>query len=85
MDAVCSELAKLDALSGQEQGKWPSIISSLDALLDDLRRAKESIQPSTLVANQVLHVTEERKKAVDERQKEVYNCLNRLARGLDKV
>jgi predicted nucleic acid-binding Zn-ribbon protein len=89
MDAVHSELAKLRTLSSQAQGKWPSIPSSLDSLISDLRAAKQKLQseqasPSDVAVN-VKQAVEDRKKAVDERQKEIYNSLNRLAKNLDKV
>jgi hypothetical protein len=89
MDVVYTELAKLHTLSGAEQSKWPSITSSLDLLLADLRKAKEKLHANVgtpqSITSDVLHDIEERKKAIDDRQKEVYNCLNRLSKGLDKV
>jgi E3 ubiquitin-protein transferase RMND5 len=91
MDSVHAELVKLHTLSGPGQGKWPSITNSLDSLLDDLRTAKERLLQAsgewtpTIVSESTLHVVEGKKKAVDERQKEVYNCINRLAKNLDKV
>ena len=89
MDVIHSELVKLHTLSGPQQGKWPSISSSIDSLLADLRDAKEQLQAETespqVVATNMRQTVEDRKKAIDERQKEIYNSLNRLAKSLDNV
>jgi len=88
MDAIHSELAKLHTLSGTQQGKWPSISSSIDSLLVDLRDARGKFQteqePPQVVALNIRQTVEDRKKAIDERQKEIYNSLNRFAKSLDK-
>jgi len=88
MDAVRSELAKLHTLSGPQQGKWSSISDSIDSLLFELRDAKDQLQSGLesphVVATNVRQAVEARKKAIDERQKEIYNSQNRLAKNLDK-
>jgi len=68
-------------------GKAPSILDSLDALLASLQDAKEVIQAGdTYEPLQALaQVIEMRKKEVDDRQKEVYSTLSRFGKALDKV
>jgi hypothetical protein len=88
MESVKVELAKLRTLSAAEQSKWPPITESIDSLLSELRAAKEKLHAGETphqITTSIQHSVEGRKKAVDERQKEIYNSLNRLAKGLDKV
>lgn len=91
MDASLKELAKLEKLassSGSSKGKAPSIDDSLDALLRSLRETKETIQAGTAsldTYSSLAGKVEGTKKDVDERQKEVYNSLQRFGKSLDKV
>jgi hypothetical protein len=84
MEGPLKELTKLEKLSN---GKAPSILDSLDALLRSLQDAKEAIQAGdTYEPLQALaQVVETRKKEVDDRQKEVYSTLSRFGKALDKV
>ncbi|KAI0670486.1 Sfi1 spindle body protein-domain-containing protein [Trametes maxima] len=90
MDAPLKELAKLEKLAAgtpSAKGKAPSLDQSLDALLESLRDAKESFQAgtgsqATLIA--LAKRVEEKKKEVDDRQKEVYNALAKFGKALDK-
>ena len=91
MDGPLKELAKLEKLASGApagRGKAPSIDQSLDALLESLRNAKERFQngtgsQATLVA--LAKTVEDKKREVDERQKEVYNALAKVGKALDKV
>ncbi|KLO18529.1 ubiquitin-protein ligase E3 [Schizopora paradoxa] len=64
-----------------------SIEESLDGLLASLRDVKERLEAGTAseedVAN-VCKIIEERKKEVDERQKEIYSTLGKVGKALDK-
>ncbi|KAI0646947.1 Sfi1 spindle body protein-domain-containing protein [Trametes meyenii] len=90
MDGPLKELAKLEKLAAgtpSAKGKAPSLDQSLDALLESLRDARESFQAgtgsqATLVA--LAKRIEEKKKEVDDRQKEVYNALAKFGKALDK-
>ena len=91
MDGPLKELAKLEKLASGApagRGKAPSIDQSLDALLESLRNAKGRFQngtgsQATLVA--LAKTVEDKKREVDERQKEVYNALAKVGKALDKV
>jgi hypothetical protein len=91
MEASLKELTKLEKLvsnSGSSKGKAPSIDDSLDALLRTLRETKESIHAGTSALDtytKLASQVDSTKKDVDERQKEVYNSLNRFGKSLDKV
>ncbi len=91
MDGPLKELAKLEKLaSGAPAGKAkaPSIDQSLDALLDSLRIAKEHFLNGTgsqATLEALAKTVEDKKKEIDERQKEVYNTLARVGKALDKV
>jgi hypothetical protein len=85
------ELSKLEKLTAgtSGKGKSPSICDSLDSLLDSLRETKAAIQPGTSVPPELLiqlaQTVELKKKEIDERQKDIYNCLSRFGKALDKV
>ena len=89
MDGPLKELAKLEKLASGApagRGKAPSVDQSLDALLESLRNAKERFQngtgsQATLVA--LAKTVEDKKREVDERQKEVYNALAKVGKALD--
>ncbi|EDR14274.1 uncharacterized protein LACBIDRAFT_305943 [Laccaria bicolor S238N-H82] len=83
MEGPLKELTKLEKLSN---GKAPSILDSLDALLRSLQDAKEAIQAGDTYEplQPLAQVVEMRKKEVDDRQKEVYSTLSRFGKALDK-
>lgn len=91
MDAPLKELAKLDKLTAgtsSAKGKAPSIDQSLDALLESLRNAKERFLSGTgsqATLEALVKKVEEKKKEIDDRQKEVYNALAKFGKALDKV
>ena len=90
MDGPLKELAKLEKLTSNSssKGKSPSINDSLDSLLESLREVKDRFQAGTATEDTlgVLSRTiEARKKDIDEKQKEIYNCLQRYGKALDKV
>ncbi len=91
MDAPLKELAKLDKLTAgtsSAKGKAPSIDQSLDALLESLRNAKERFSSGTgsqATLETLVKRVEEKKKEIDDRQKEVYNALAKFGKALDKV
>jgi hypothetical protein len=74
-----SELAKLQGLTGAGKSKWPSISDSLDSIIATLEAAKVAPSASTV------KTLEQQKKCIDERQKEIYNSINRVGKALDKV
>lgn len=84
MEGPLKELTKLEKLSN---GKAPSILDSLDALLCSLQAAKEAIQAGDAYQplQPLAQVVEMSKKEVDDRQKEVYSTLSRFGKALDKV
>ncbi|KAI0748015.1 hypothetical protein C8Q80DRAFT_1104403 [Daedaleopsis nitida] len=90
MDGPLKELAKLEKLAAGApagKGKAPSIDQSLDALLDSLRNAKERFatgtgSQATLAA--LAKTVEDRKKEMDERQKDLYNAAAKVGKALDK-
>ena len=90
MDTLLKELGKLEKLTSgtSPKGKAPSIIESLDSLLESLREVKDRFQAGTATEDTlgVLSKTiEARKKEIDEKQKEIYNSLQRYGKSLDKV
>ncbi|CDO70792.1 hypothetical protein BN946_scf184798.g108 [Trametes cinnabarina] len=90
MEGPLKELTKLEKLTfgtTSTKGKSPSIDQSLDALLDSLRNAKERFQAgmgSQGILESLAKTVEEKKKEVDDRQKEVYNALAKFGKALDK-
>lgn len=95
-DAIYKELDKLDTLyasSGKKgasaKSKTKSIPASLDALLVSLLDAKQQLASrSKTVAEVAVSVTaavDTSKKEIEDRQKEIYNSLNRMGKALDKV
>lgn len=91
MDGSLKELAKLEKLASGApagKGKAQSLAQSLDALLDSLRIAKERFLNgvgSQATLDTLAKAIEDKKKEIDERQKEVYNALARVGKALDKV
>lgn len=73
------------------KNKSKSIQTSLDTLLASLRDAKTRLSDdagegtSEEVALAVSAAVELSKKEIEERQKEVYNSLNRMGKALEKV
>jgi hypothetical protein len=89
MDGALKELAKLEKLTTPSLTKGkPSVIDSLDALLESLRDAKHRVDDGTATEDtfsQLALIAEERKKELDERQKEIYGSLARFGKAVDKV
>ena len=89
MDAALKELDKLDKLASlTSQSKTPSVNDTLDNLLSTLHDLKSQIESgvaSPYDVEGINRVVEERKKDLDDRQKEVYASITRLGKGLDKV
>ena len=91
MDGPLKELAKLEKLTSgvpAGKGKAQSLDQSLDALLDSLRIARERFLSGTgsqATLDTVAKAIEDKKKEIDERQKDVYNALARVGKALDKV
>lgn len=87
MDASLKELTKLETLTAAK-GKSPSIIDSLDSLLDSLNEAKEQFLMGKCTEEQLNHLThiiESKKREIEERHKEIYTSLSRFGRSLDKA
>ncbi|RPD79963.1 hypothetical protein L226DRAFT_550172 [Lentinus tigrinus ALCF2SS1-7] len=90
MDGPLKELDKLERLAAGAsvgKGKAPSVNQSLDVLLEALRNAREQFIAGTgshanLVA--LAKLVEDKKKEIDDRQKEVYNATAKLGKALDK-
>lgn len=74
---------------GNGKGKQTiGIHDSLEGLLAALRDVKERLEAGTASEDDVLNVSkivEERKKEVDDRQKEVYATLGKIGKALDKA
>lgn len=93
MDGLLKEIAKLEKLtsnsSAVNKSKSPAINDSLDSLLQTLLEQKARIERGASCPEaqfQDLSKTiEQRKKEIDDRQKEVYNSLARYGKALDKV
>lgn len=90
MEAPLKELAKLEKLTEKTsaKSKSPSISDSLDSLLQSLRDTKERLEAGTDTQDtftQLASTVEQRKKEVDDRQKEIYSSLSRFGKALDKV
>ncbi|EIM89889.1 uncharacterized protein STEHIDRAFT_74240 [Stereum hirsutum FP-91666 SS1] len=92
MDGLLKEIAKLEKLtsnsSAVNKSKSPAINDSLDSLLQTLLEQKARIERGASCPEaqfQDLSKTiEQRKKEIDDRQKEVYNSLARYGKALDK-
>lgn len=96
-EAIYKELDKLDVLYGVPgklrgaslKTKTKSIETSLDTLLASLHEAKRQVvtgeKPPSDVASLITTAVEVSKKEIEDRQKEIYNSLNRLGKALDKV
>lgn len=95
-DPILKELDKLEFLfhtastppRSSIKAKSPSIPSSLDALLASLHDAKRQLASGASpgeVGGRLSKVIDEKKKDIDERQKEIYNSLGRIGKTLDKV
>jgi hypothetical protein len=86
MDALLKETTKLEKLSGK--GKFYPGHEIVDSLLAALYEAKSqalsgNVNEQTLT--QLSNLAEAKKKEIDDRQKEIYACLSRLGKSLDKV
>ena len=74
---------------GNGKGKQTiGIAEALDGLLEALRDVKERVESGTAseydVAN-IAKIVEERKKEIDDRQKEIHATMGRIGKALDKV
>jgi hypothetical protein len=92
MDAALKELDKLQQLTSDSpstgKSKTPAIQDSLDSLLQTLHAQKKRLEAgiaSEAELATLAKTVESRKKEIDERQKEIYNCLARYGKALDKV
>lgn len=89
MDVSLKELDKLEKLTTTAvKSKTNSVDDSLDGLLVTLRDLKQRLEAGSASENDVENISrvvEERKKDVDDRQKEIYASLTRLGKVLDKV
>lgn len=91
MDGPLKELARLEKLAAGAsvgKGKAPSTDQSLDALLDTLRSTKQRFESGTgtrATLVMLAKTVEEKKKEIDERQKELYNATAKVGKALDKV
>lgn len=99
MDAPLKELARLEKLqtfppslhstSSRATSKAaPSVSESLDSLLNSLQELKQRVEAGTtseVVVQDVARLIEEKKKDLDERQKEVHGSLTKLGKAIDKV
>ena len=90
MEALLKELGKLEKLTENGSGKLksPSISDSLESLLQSLRDTKDRLEAGTetqVTLSQLASTVEQRKKEVDDRQKEIYSSLSRFGKALDKV
>ncbi|TDL27504.1 hypothetical protein BD410DRAFT_782593 [Rickenella mellea] len=94
MDAPLKELTKLEKLTAftssnqpQSKSKSISVAESLDALLFSLRDVKQRLEAGAAGEADVAGIhrmVEERKKEIEDRQKEVHASLARYGKTLDK-
>lgn len=84
-----SSISILTAASLASKGKaTTSVADSLDGLLASLRDIKERLEAGSASEDDIQSIgtiIDERKKEVDDRQKEVYATLGRIGKALDKV
>ena len=90
MDALLKEIDKIEkiASSSSSKGKAPSMIESLDSLLQTLRNTKAQCEAGEVPVSQIMQLpsaVEKCKKDVDDRHKEIYSSLARFGKTLDKV
>lgn len=96
MDAPLKELAKLEKLTAftphgsllPAKSKSTAVVESLDSLLLLLRDVKQRLEAGAASEEDVTgiyRIVEEKKKEIDERQKEVHASLARYGKALDKV
>lgn len=82
------ELSKLEKLTAQSSGrnKTASLSDSLDVLLASLESAKAHVDDITVESwNSIVQTVETQKKAIDDRQKEIYSTTAKLGKAIDKV
>lgn len=91
MDGPLKELARLEKLtsvSSSSREKSPRITEPLDSILESLREVKDRFEAGTATEDTLGVLSkniDSRKKDVDDKQKEIYNCLQRFGKALDKV
>ncbi|KAF8163256.1 ubiquitin-protein ligase E3 [Crassisporium funariophilum] len=86
MDSSLKELTKLER-STAAKGKGSTIADSLDSLLQSLQEAKQAFLAGNCTEDHLralARTVENKKKEVDDRQKEVYSVLSRFGKTLDK-
>ncbi|EPQ58172.1 hypothetical protein GLOTRDRAFT_37175 [Gloeophyllum trabeum ATCC 11539] len=88
MEGPLKELAKLEQLtSNSSSSKSKSVEDSLDALLQYLHQVQDRLKAGTETQDTFANLTktvEARKKDVEDRHREIYSCLSRYGKALDK-
>lgn len=97
-DAIYKEIDKLDLLLDNKRGasngkpvpksKTKPITNSLDALLTSLNQAKAQLiagKDIGDIASIVEKTVETSKKEIEDREKEMYNTLNKIGKAIDKA
>jgi hypothetical protein len=99
MDTPLKELARLEKLqafpssprstsSKTAPKATPSVSETLDSLLNSLQELKQHVESGTTseeVVQNINRLIEEKKKELDERQKEIHGSLGKLGKAIDKV
>ena len=98
MDTPLKELAKLEKLqafpsplstsSKATSKSTPSVSETLDSLLNSLQELKQRVEAGTISevdVQEAAKLVEEKKKELDERQKEIHGSLGKLGKAIDKV
>lgn len=98
MDTPLKELARLERLqvfpslsfhiSKTTPKSTSSVSETLDSLLNLLQEVKQRVEAGTISAvelQEVARLVEEKKKELDEKQKEIHGSLGKLGKAIDKV
>lgn len=98
MDTPLKELARLEKLQAFSSPRStpsktvpkesPSVSETVDSLLSSLQELKQRVEAGTTseeVVHDVVRLVEEKKKELDERQKEIHGSLGKLGKAIDKV
>ena len=84
MEALQKELTKLEQLTEYDgTGKSAPLSESINGLVDYFQSIKAA--GGAVDRSQVFRTIELKKKAIDDRQKEIYTSMARLGKALDKV
>ncbi|KAF8507231.1 CTLH/CRA C-terminal to lish motif domain-containing protein [Gautieria morchelliformis] len=98
MDTPLKELGKLEKLqafpssphstpSKPAPKPTPSVSETLDSLLNSLQELKQRVEAGTtseVVVQDAARLVEEKKKELDEKQKEIHGSLGKLGKAIDK-